>query len=208
MFVGWDWASATHDVTVLDDAGAWSTTGHSPHTEAGPGGTLNRLARWRPADELPVIIERAGGWSWIGCWPPVTRWCRSSHRFYAARPRWGAAGANPIPATATSSLTTCAPTAIGCAGWSPGRRHRELQALVRLREDQVTARPRPATSSAPCSRRTGPGQGDLLPARLRGRPGVPDRLPDPRGRCPARRGPSGRLLPPPRYLPAAAPPSC
>jgi hypothetical protein len=43
--------------------------------------------------------------------------------------------------TATNSPTTCAPTGTGYAGWvGPTQGLRELQALVRLREDHVRAR--------------------------------------------------------------------
>jgi hypothetical protein len=60
-FVGWDWASRGHDVTVLDDAGAvldrWAFT----HTEAGWSSTLQRLGRHGDPANLPVIIERTSG---------------------------------------------------------------------------------------------------------------------------------------------------
>jgi hypothetical protein len=38
MFVGWDWASTTHDVTVLDEAGAVVDRWALRHTEQDPGG--------------------------------------------------------------------------------------------------------------------------------------------------------------------------
>jgi hypothetical protein len=34
-YVGWDWASQAHDVTVLDNAGAVLDRWAFPHTEAG-----------------------------------------------------------------------------------------------------------------------------------------------------------------------------
>ena len=60
-YVGWDWASQSHDVTVIDDAGTVVDRWALSHTEQGLIAALQRLARHaRPAD-LPVIIERAGG---------------------------------------------------------------------------------------------------------------------------------------------------
>ena len=94
MFVGWDWASTTHDVTVVDDAGAVVDHWAPPHTEAGLADTLTRLARRGQPDELPVAIEQSSGLV-------VDRLLAAGHpvvpvhatAFHAARPRWGAAGA-------------------------------------------------------------------------------------------------------------------
>ena len=61
MFVGWDWASATHDVTVLDDAGAVVDRWALRHTEQDLAAALGRLARLGEPGALPVIIERSGG---------------------------------------------------------------------------------------------------------------------------------------------------
>jgi hypothetical protein len=60
-YVGWDWASRGHDVTVLDDTGVvldrWAFT----HTEPGWSSTLQRLRRHGDPGDLPVIIERTSG---------------------------------------------------------------------------------------------------------------------------------------------------
>ena len=61
MFVGWDWASATHAVTVLDDAGVVVDRWAFRHTEQDLVGALERLARLAEPAALPVIIERASG---------------------------------------------------------------------------------------------------------------------------------------------------
>jgi hypothetical protein len=61
MFVGWDWASATHAVTVLDDAGVVVDRWAFRHTEQDLVGALERLARLAEPATLPVIIERASG---------------------------------------------------------------------------------------------------------------------------------------------------
>jgi hypothetical protein len=61
MFVGWDWASTTHDVTVLDEAGAVVNRWASRHTEQDLAAALDRLARHEDPAGLPVIIERSSG---------------------------------------------------------------------------------------------------------------------------------------------------
>lgn len=40
MFVGWDWASTTHDVTVIDNAGRIVDRWAPEHTETGLDQTL------------------------------------------------------------------------------------------------------------------------------------------------------------------------
>ena len=48
MFVGWDWASETHDVTVLDDQGQMIDRWALTHDAGGIDGTLHRLATHDP----------------------------------------------------------------------------------------------------------------------------------------------------------------
>jgi hypothetical protein len=69
MFVGWDWASATHAVTVLDDAGVVVDRWAFRHTEQDLVGVLERLARLAEPAVLPVIIER----QWAGRRAPARR---------------------------------------------------------------------------------------------------------------------------------------
>jgi Transposase len=98
MFVGWDWASATHAVTVLDDAGVVVDRWAFRHTEQDLVGALERLARLAEPAALPVIIERASGLV-------VERLLAAGHpvvpvhptAFWAARPRWGASGSKSDP---------------------------------------------------------------------------------------------------------------
>src|SRR5512132_3317792 len=76
MQVGWDWASETHDVTVMDIGGQvverWSLT----HDEAGLDQAIGRLARHGRPTRCRWRSRPPTAWSWTGCWPPVTRWCR------------------------------------------------------------------------------------------------------------------------------------
>jgi hypothetical protein len=200
MFVGWDWASATHDVTVLDDAGAVVDRWAFGHTEQGLAG---RWSAW-PATGTPPRCRSsssaAAAWSSSGCWPPGTRSCPCTPPRSGLPARAGVCpGPSPTPATATSSPTTCAPTATGCAGWT-----RPIQACSSSRPWSGFARttcvpaPRPATSSAPCWTPTGPDPRRCSSGWRRDRAGLPGRPPDPAGRQPPRRGPHGQLLPPPQ----------
>jgi transposase len=140
--VGWDWASQGHDVTVLDDAGAVLDRWAFPHSEAGWVMTLTRLRGHGEAADLPVIIERTSGLI-------VDRLLTAGHpvvpvhptAFWAARPRWGASGAKSDPGDSyklADYLRTDGHRLRRLEPTDPGLR--ELQALVRLREDQVRAR--------------------------------------------------------------------
>jgi hypothetical protein len=157
-FVGWDWASTSHDVTVLDDQGRVVERWALRHTEQGLGQALARLARQGQPAELPVIIERSTGLV-------VDRLVAAGHPVVPVHPRPftppGPAGALPVPSpilvTATSWLTTCAPTATGCAGSNPS-----IQACGNCRPWSGCVRimsalaPPPATSWVRCWTPTGP----------------------------------------------------
>jgi transposase len=142
MFIGWDWASTTHDVTVLDARGTVVDRWALPHTEQALAAALDRLARHGDPAQLPVIIERPDGLV-------VDRLLAAGHpvfpvhptAFHAARPRWGASGAKSDPGdsykladylrTDGHRLRRLPPADAGLS---------ELQSLTRLREDHVRAR--------------------------------------------------------------------
>ena len=141
-YVGFDWASRAHDVTVLDEAGGVLDRWAFPHSETGWVTTLDRLARHGSAAEVPVIIERTSGLI-------VDRLLAAGHpvvpvhptAFYAARPRWGASGAKSDPGDSyklADYLRTDGHRLRRLTPTDPGLH--ELQALVRLRDDQVRAR--------------------------------------------------------------------
>src|SRR4029453_1568504 len=97
-YVGFDWASQSHDVSVLDETGSMLDRWAFPHTEAGWAETVHRLRRHGEPDQLPVIIERTSGLvvdRLLEAGPPVVPVHPTS--FYAARPRWGASGAKSDP---------------------------------------------------------------------------------------------------------------
>jgi transposase len=142
LFVGWDWASTSHAVTVLDQGGTIVDHWTLGHTEHDLDTILARLAAHGDSADLPVAIERSDGLV-------VARLLAAGHpvvpvspgAFHAARPRWGAAGAKSDPGDSyklADYLRTDGhrlrrlepPDAVTC----------ELQALVRLRDDHVAAK--------------------------------------------------------------------
>ena len=142
MFAGWDWATGSHDVTVIDQAGARTDRWALAHTETGMATTLARLRRHGDPAGLPVAIETTRGLV-------VDRLLAAGHpvipihpnAFNAVRPRWGAARAKSDPGdsfkladylrTDGHQLRTLAPTLPETL---------ELQALTRQRADHVEAR--------------------------------------------------------------------
>jgi transposase len=141
-YVGWDWASQSHDVTVLDETGAVLDRWAFGHSEPGWASTVFRLREHGDPAELPVIIERTSG-------IVVDRLLEAGHpvvpvhpsSFFAARPRWGASGAKSDPGDSyklADYLRTDGHRLRRLEPVDPGLR--ELQALVRLRDDQVRTR--------------------------------------------------------------------
>src|SRR4051794_4187494 len=141
-FVGWDWASKSHDVTVIDDRGQVLDRWAFSHTEQGWTAMLARLARHGDPADLPVIIEQAGGLvvdRLLAAGHPVVPVHPTS--FHAARPRWGASGAKSDPGDSyklADYLRTDGHRLRRLEPIEPGLR--ELQALVRLRDDQIRSR--------------------------------------------------------------------
>jgi hypothetical protein len=103
-FVGWDWASATHDVTVIDQTGQIVDRWACDHTEQGLPAALERLGRQGQPAELPVIIERTSGLV-------IDRLLDARHpvvpvhptAFHAARP----CASSPRPGRSTRSSRFC-----------------------------------------------------------------------------------------------------
>jgi transposase len=142
MVVGWDWASATHDVTVIDDTGCVVDHWTPPHTETGLGEAVVRLGRWGRPEELPVAIEQSSGLvvdRLLAAGHPVVPIHASA--FHAARPRWGAAGAKSDPGDSYKLADYLRTDGHRLRRLRPlDDATRELQALVRLREDHVKAK--------------------------------------------------------------------
>jgi transposase len=142
FFVGIDWASRAHELCVVDEQGTVVERFGFGHSERGIRGALERLAKLDRTSELPVAIERPDGLL-------VDRLLEAGHEvvpihanaFHASRPRWeGASGKSDVG------------DAFRLADLLRSDRHRlrpltpldqatrELQALVRLRDDHVKAR--------------------------------------------------------------------
>jgi transposase len=192
MFVGWDWASTTHDVTVVDDAGAVVDHWAPAHTEAGLADTLTRLARHGQPDQLPVAIEQSSGLV-------VDRLLAAGHpvvpvhatAFHAARPRWGVAGAKSDPGDSYRLADYLRTDGHRLRRLDPlDAATRELQALVRLREDHVKAKTAASNQLGALLEAHGP-------APSRSSPGSAPRSP----------WPSWRPTPPRKQPPASARPA-
>jgi transposase len=142
LYVGWDWASQSHDVTVIDETASIIARFTLTHDEAGLRTALERLGALARPQELPVAIETTSGLV-------VDRLLAAGHpvvpihpnAFHATRPRWGAARAKSDPGDS-----------LKLADYLRTEGHRlrrlrpidpatvELQALVRMRDDHVEAR--------------------------------------------------------------------
>jgi transposase len=98
VYVGWDWASEAHDVTVLDAAGEIVDRFAVAHSEEGLSRGIARLRKRGVPDALPVAIEATVG-------VVVDRLLAAGHpvvpihpnAFHASRPRWGASRAKSDP---------------------------------------------------------------------------------------------------------------
>jgi len=142
LFAGWDWASASHALTIIDATGRIVDRWASDHTEPDLAAALARLAAHAPPADLPVAIEATNGLV-------VDRLLAAGHpvvpvhatAFHAARPRWSAAGAKTDPGdsykladylrTDGHRLRRLQP---------PDPATRQLQALVRARADHLAAK--------------------------------------------------------------------
>jgi transposase len=142
VFAGWDWATGSHDVTVLGQAGARVDRWSLAHTETGIASTVARLRRHGDPAQIPVAIETTRGLV-------IDRLLAAGHpvfpihpnAFNAMRPRWGAARAKTDAGdsfkladylrTDSHQLRPLAPTLPETL---------ELQALTRQRADHIEAR--------------------------------------------------------------------
>jgi transposase len=143
VYVGWDWASESHDITVLSDDGEtvvdhWQLA----HDEAGIDEAMARLARHARPEQLPVAIETTSGLI-------VDRLLAAGHpvapvhpnAFNAARPRWGASRAKSDPGDSwklADYLRTDGHRLRRLRPLDPATA--ELRSLCRMRDDHVEAK--------------------------------------------------------------------
>ena len=142
MQVGWDWASETHDVTVIDDRGHVVDRWSLAHDEAGIDQAIARLAGHGQPEQLPVAIELSSGLvvdRLLGAGHPVVPIHPSA--FDATRPRWGAARAKSDPGDSYKLADLLRTDGHRLRRLKPlDATTRDLQALVRLRDDHVEAK--------------------------------------------------------------------
>jgi len=143
LFTGWDWASASHAVAILDPAGGVVDRCVFEHTEHDLDTILARLARHGNPADLPVAIERSDGLvvdRLLAAGIPSSR-STLERSMPPGLARVPPAGAKTDPGDCyrlADYLRTRRPCLRRLQ--PPDAVTRELQALVRLRDDQVTAK--------------------------------------------------------------------
>ncbi|MBK3573627.1 IS110 family transposase [Streptomyces sp. MBT65] len=142
MFIGWDWATETHDVTVMDDAGKRIDRWELTHTEQGFTKTLARLRKHGDPADLPVAIETTRGLA-------VDRLLAAGHpivpvhpnAFHAMRARWGASKAKTDAGDSMKLADYLRTDGHLLPRLEPTEQATlDLQALTRTRSDHVEAR--------------------------------------------------------------------
>lgn len=142
MLIGWDWASETHDVTVMDRDGKAVDCWGLRHDEAGIDKTIRRLGRHGRPEDLPVAIEATHS-------VVIDRLLAAGHpvvpihpnAFNAARPRWSASRAKSDPGDSWKLADYLRTDGHRLRRLEPlDQATADLQALVRLRDDHVEAK--------------------------------------------------------------------
>ncbi|SOD68161.1 Transposase IS116/IS110/IS902 family protein, partial [Streptomyces zhaozhouensis] len=142
MFIGWDWATDTHDVTVMDATGKRIDRWELAHTEEGFAGTLARLRKHGAPADLPVAIETTRGLA-------VDRLLAAGHpivpvhpnAFHAMRARWGASKAKTDAGDSMKLADYLRTDGHLLPRLEPTEQATlDLQALTRQRADHVEAR--------------------------------------------------------------------
>ncbi|WP_331770323.1 IS110 family transposase (plasmid) [Embleya sp. NBC_00888] len=142
MFIGWDWATETHDVTVMDDTGKRVDRWEFAHTEEGFTKTLARLRKHGAPADLPVAIETTRGLA-------VDRLLAAGHpvvpvhpnAFHAMRARWGASKAKTDAGDSMKLADYLRTDGHMLPRLEPTEQATmDLQALTRQRADHIEAR--------------------------------------------------------------------
>lgn len=142
MFIGWDWATETHDVTVMDESGRRIDRWELAHTEEGFTTTLARLRKHGDPADLPVAIETTRGLA-------VDRLLAAGHpivpvhpnAFHAMRARWGASKAKTDAGDSMKLADYLRTDGHLLPRLEPtGQATLDLQALTRTRADHVEAK--------------------------------------------------------------------
>jgi transposase len=143
MYAGWDWASETHDITVLSEDGTtvverWALA----HDSEGIDAALRRLAGHGRPEDLPVAIETTSGLvvdRLLAAGHPVV--AVHPNAFNAARPRWGASRAKSDPGDSWKLADYLRTDGHRLRRLEPlDRVTAEVRALSRMRDDHVEAK--------------------------------------------------------------------
>lgn len=142
MFIGWDWASDTHDITVIDAGGEivdrWALCHDATDLEA----AIGRLSGHGQPEDLAVAIETTSGLI-------VDRLLEAGHpvvpihpnAFNAARPRWSASRAKSDPGDSFKLADYLRTDGHRLRHLEPlDAATAEIQALSRMRDDHVEAK--------------------------------------------------------------------
>jgi transposase len=142
VFIGWDWATETHDVTVMDESGKRVDRWEFAHTEEGFARTLARLGKHGAPADLPVMIETTRGLA-------VDRLLAAGHpvvpvhpnAFHAMRARWGASKAKTDAGDSMKLADYLRTDGHLLPRLEPTEQATmDLQALTRQRADHIEAR--------------------------------------------------------------------
>jgi hypothetical protein len=113
LFCGIDWATAHHDVAVIDGDGRVVARGRVGNDAAGFAQLLTLLAQAgdTPEDPIPVAIETDRG-LWVAALRATGRVIYPINPLAASRyrTRYAVSGRNPMPPTRCCWPTSCAPT--------------------------------------------------------------------------------------------------
>lgn len=142
LYVGWDWASETHDVTILDDDAATIDRWGLNHDAQGIDDALARLARHGGPEDMAVAIETTSGLvvdRLLAAGYPVVP--IHPNAFNATRPRWSASRAKSDPGDSwklADFLRTDGHRLRRLKAIEPATA--QIQALSRTRDDHVEAK--------------------------------------------------------------------
>jgi hypothetical protein len=197
MQVGWDWASETHDISVIDDRGQVVDRWSLAHDEAGIDQAIGRLASHGQPSSCRSRSSATAGWWSTGCWLLATGRAHPSQRLQRHPAALGCRPGQVRPRRQLQAGRLVAhrqPT--GCAPLDAATRH--LQLISRLRDDHIEAKTAATNQLGALLDGHWPGAKAIF-ARLDSQiaAGLPGALSHTPGGPAARRGPPGQLPAPP-----------
>lgn len=142
LFAGCDWGGEAHAVCVVDETGAVRLKFTATHNAEGLDKLVRQLAKFGPAAELPIAIERPTGLlvdTLVGSGHPVVP--LHPNVVKACRPRYSAAGGKSDPGDSYLIADVLRTDGHRFARLHPqSDAMKALRALVRTRDDLVAER--------------------------------------------------------------------